>query len=159
MDPSDPTPKPEPLPGAPAGPSNGGPAAAPAPRDPKGRFQKGQSGNPKGRAPGIPNLNDELVRAVKRYRLGEKNWLQAILTRALQDPDLAKVVLDKVLVNATPAGPAISIRNSNEQTHQESHVQIGEHLGDPAVRNLVAELTQRLGDRGAFAGANGHARE
>lgn len=135
--------------------------ASAASRDENGRFKKGESGNKRGRPPGIPNVNDELVRAVKKYRIGDKSWLQALLTRALQDPQLAKVVLDKIAIDATPATPAVSIRNnnSNQFNHQEGHVEIGKHLGDESVRTLLAELTQRLGDRGAFAGANGHDRQ
>ena len=149
---------PEPLPGAPAAvpPANGASAEVPG-RGANGRFRKGESGNKRGRPPGIPNLNDALVKAVKQWRLGDRTWLNAILTKALTDPDLARVVLDKILVNATPAGPAISIKNSHHS--QETHVRIGEHLGDPAVRDAVADLTQRLAARGAWAGTNGHVRE
>src|SRR5689334_16838177 len=55
-------------------------------RDPvTGRIKKGKSLNPKGRPPGTPNLNNELINAIKKFRIGKKTYLELFLTRSLQD--------------------------------------------------------------------------
>lgn len=95
------------------------PAGAPVERADKGKFKKGVSGNPKGRPPGTPNLNAELIKAIKKFRLGDKSYLDALLMRSIQEPELAKKILDKILVDATPKGPLI---DASEHTTYETFV-------------------------------------
>jgi len=151
--------------GAPVSSSNGeGQAGAPAheplvvvDRDPiTGRFPKGKSGNPKGRTPGIPNKNTEFLRLLTSKELRHV-WATAKKLAAKGDVGLMQFLLERALIKLTPEAAGIVINNNPTATthHNETHVRIGEHLADPKTRDAVAQLTERLGDRGVFSGGNG----
>lgn len=138
------------------------PAGSPdAIRDEKGRIKKGKSGNPKGRPPGTPNMNTELCRAVKAWKLGDRTWLNLLLAKCLNDVKYARLVLPTLLANATPATPLIDASDHSQEHnhHSETNVRIGEHLSDEGTRNAVAQLTERLAARGAFTGEPRHVRQ
>ena len=125
-------------------------------RDPKnGRILPGHSGNPKGRKPGIPNRNSELVKLVNTRELawcwrtakaqakkGDNALLQFLLARTLleQSPTSAGIV-----INATASAQA-TVENTTE-----IHDRL-EELRDPAVRDAFCDLVDRLEARNRNAG-------
>ena len=110
------------------------------------------SGNPDGRPPGIPNLNDLLISAVKRFtggigpkgKRGRKKFFAALLEKAFyEDPDLLKQLLDKFLADATPAAGA-QVNIASQVTNEHSlHQTI---LSNPGVRGAALDLEQRIAD-------------
>ena len=125
-------------------------------RDPKtGRILPGRSLNPKGRLPGIPNRNQELVKLVNTRELswcwrtakaqakkGDNALLQFLLARTLleQSPTSAGIV-----INATASAQA-TVENTTE-----IHDRL-EELRDPAVRDAFCDLVDRLEARNRNAG-------
>lgn len=102
---------------------NGSTAERAAAEQPKGRaahlaahrFQPGQSGNPAGRPPGIPNLNAELLRAVMAYKgTRDRSYLDLLLETALQKPELAIALLHKLFATVTPEAAGIVVNNTFE---------------------------------------------
>lgn len=129
-------------------------------RDEKGRIKKGHSLNPKGRQPGIPNLNNELNKAIKQFKIGDRSFLYLILAKSLQDVEYFKLIHSKILAEATPpaAASGVNIHNSLGQTNvqAETNVRLIDHLRDPGVRDTVADLVDKLQARGAFSGSARH---
>lgn len=130
-----------------------------APRGKDGKFRAGKSGNPKGRPPGTPNLNNEICRAAKAFKLGDKTYMFLLLAKSLQDPEYAKLVVPRLFADATEGKPLIDASDNSQHHHSENHVSIGEHLADASTRDAVAQLTERLAARGAFAGEPRHVRQ
>lgn len=92
-------------------------------RDPlTGRIRKGKSLNPKGRTPGTPNLNDELIKAIKKFKLGQKGFLELFLTRALQDVEYAKLLAPKVFGNVDPPAGQAGVTIHNNQSSYENFI-------------------------------------
>ncbi len=131
------------------------------PRTKDGKFRPGQSGNPKGRPPGTPNLNNEICRAAKSFKLGDKSYMYLVLAKALQDVEYAKLVIPRLFADATEGKPLIDASDNSQEHHHhtETHVRIGEHLSDASTRDAVAQLTERLAARGAFTGEPRHVRQ
>lgn len=150
-----------PDPGGPAGTSPVVEAPAGTGRDKLGRFQHGTSGNPSGRPPGIPNRNTEFVKLLNTREL-RAVWKLAKQQARKGDTGLLMFLLERGLIKQSPeaAGLTVQIQQTNQQhqTHQETHVKYGAHLEDPAVRGALADVAQRLADRGGFTGGNGDAR-
>jgi hypothetical protein len=130
-------------------------------RDEKGRIKKGKTLNPKGRPPGIPNLNSELCRAVRAWKLGDRTFLNLLLAKCLNDVEYAKLVLPTLLANATEGKPLIDASDHSQEHnhHSETHVSIGERLGHEGTRRAVAALTEQLALGGAFSGEPRHVRQ
>lgn len=131
------------------------------PRSIAHRFPAGVSGNPVGRPPGIPNLNDLLISAVKRFKggigpkgkRGRKKFFAALLEKAFyEDPDLLKQLLDKFLADATPAaGGQVNI--GSQVTNEHSlHQTI---LSDPRVREAALALEERIAGSLGHSGGDG----
>ena len=135
--------------------------AAKSVRDPKtGRILPGHSLNPKGRLPGIPNRNAELVKVLCTTEIREA-WKLAKARAAKGETALMEFMLDRAFLKQTPeaAGIAINVNQANHQIQTETNVHIGEHLSDPGTRDAVAQLTERLAARGAFTGEPRHVRQ
>jgi hypothetical protein len=144
-------------------------SAAPASvesRDSKGRFRPGKSGNPKGRAPGIPNRNSEAVKLVNTRELSWC-WKLAKAQAKKGDHRLLVFLLDKVLIDQSPAAAGITINaNASAQANASAatapvnlHDRFAELAADPAVADELAGLAARLAARGHHsvgAGKNGN---
>lgn len=133
-------------------------------RDPvTGKIRPGKSLNPKGRAPGTPNLNNELLKAIKKFRLGQKSFLELFLTRSLQDVEYAKLIAPKVFGNVDqPMAPGgISIHNNPQShaNHSETHVNVAKLLADSAGRDGIALFAERLAACGAVPGESRNVRQ
>jgi hypothetical protein len=125
------------------------------------QFRPGESGNPDGRPPGIPNLNDQLITAIGRFKggktpsgkKGRKKFLQALLEKAMEDdPVLLGHILDKVFADATPkAGAQVNV-NSQVTNEHALHQTI---LADPRVREAALDLEERIADSLTDAGGPG----
>lgn len=132
-------------------------------RDPKtGRVLPGHSLNPKGRRPGIPNRNAELVKVLNTTEIREA-WKLAKSRAAKGETALMEFMLDRAFLKQTPeaAGIAINVNQANSQTnnHSETHVRIGELLRDGEGRDALARLTERAAACGAFTGEPRHVRQ
>ena len=126
------------------------------------RFQPGQSGNPDGRPPGIPNLNDLLITAVKRYRgktpKGKKRrrkFFEELIEQAITQKGRGAAleqILNKVLADATQkAGTQVNV--GSQVTNEHSlHQTI---LADPRVRGAALDLEERIANCLNDAGGNG----
>lgn len=162
-------------------------SAAPTdvPRDANGRVLPGHSLNLKGKPKGIPNRNTQLSRgydafranpelckiALQKYKIrirglkAEQLLVTLAFAKSIVDGDdsLLRWIGDRVYADPTPpaaVGPLIDASDKSQHHHHtETHVRIGEHLGDPGTRSAVADLTERLAARGAFSGSPGHVRE
>lgn len=136
-------------------------------RDPNtGRIRKGKTLNPKGRAPGSPNLNSELQQAVKKYKLGQKSYLELLLTKSLQDVKYAELVVPKILANVDlPAAAAgVTIHNTphasaRADANSETYVDVAKLLSDAAGREGVAQFAERLAACKALTGEPRHVRQ
>ena len=112
------------LPGAPAdvSPAEGEkPASAPkVERDEKGRVKKGSILNRQGKNGGVPNINNELVRAAKAFKIGDKSFMYLLLAKALQDYKYAILVVPRLAIDVTAGEKtaAISIVNQAQATGQ-----------------------------------------
>ena len=124
------------------------------------QFHPGVSGNLAGRPPGIPNLNDLLITAVKRYRgkkykgkKGRQKFFEALIEAALKRKGrLLEHILDKVLADATPkAGAQVNV--GSQVTNEHSLHQV--ILADPRVRQSALDLEQRIADCVNDTGGNG----
>lgn len=138
------------------------PAAPPVKRNAKGQFPKGTSGNPRGNHKRTPNLNGQLIKALKTFTLtdnqGQKHtFLEALIKRALAEPQVMAKLLDKVFVDVTPPPEPtkVEVHNSNGIQQTENHVAIGQLLSDAEGREALALLAERLEARGVFSGGDG----
>jgi len=169
-----------PLPSAAAAPSGApvsaspadAPAGAPEPlvvvdedlRDENGRIRPGKTLNKKGRPPGSPNLNAELQKAVKKYKLGQKSYLELLLTKSLQDVEYAKLVVPKILSNVDVPAPAggVTIHNTpqaNASANHETNVElVAKLLADADGREDAARFTERVAACGGFSRDAGNVR-
>lgn len=77
-------------------------------------WPKGTSGNPAGRPAGVGNLNAELRAAVLAWKRGERTWLEILLERAIEKPEVAIKLLDKIFATVTPETPGVVVNNSLE---------------------------------------------
>lgn len=124
------------------------------------QFKPGQSGNPAGRPPGIPNLNDLLITAVKKFRgrapRGKKRrqrFFEELIEQAIKKkPRLLEHLLDKILADATPAAGA-QVNVNSQVTNEHSLHQV--LLADPRVRGAALDLEQRMADCLNDTGGNG----
>jgi len=127
----------------------------------KGQFVKGKSGNPHGRTPGVPNLNTELLKAVRRFRVKGKDgtkltFIDALLARALQDLRFGEKIIDKIFAAATPQAPATVIGVTQHSSEQNVAVDI---VSDPVARELAARLEERVAAGRLDPGGNGSSRQ
>jgi hypothetical protein len=147
------------------------PAAPPVPRDAKGHPLKGHSVSPatmwkKGFAPnphGVQNHNRELWAAIKKLQIADQKgnvmpYVEALLRRALQEPKLAEQIINKLFADATPAAEAIKFElaqqlnaSANAGASATSSPMVSddrlEELRDPAIRDALGDLVDRLAER------------
>lgn len=113
----------------------------------------GQSGNKKGRPKNkIPNVNRILIKACKEYNDGNGSYLKQLIQQSLTNDRLACKILDKIAADASLPGDLLLNVN---QSQQETHVNVGEAIADPATADLAAKLEDRLSGLEADAGGNG----
>ena len=89
-------------------------------RDPKnGRILPGHSGNPKGRRPGIPNRNQELVKLVNTRELSWC-WRTAKAQAKKGDNALLQFLLARTLLEQSPTSAGIVI-NANASASAQTN--------------------------------------
>lgn len=116
------------------------------------QFKPGQSGNPKGRPKGSVTLNKELRKAVNKFRVGDKSYIEALLLASLKHPAVACKIVDKLWTDVTPKQEGVHVHNHNSVTNE--HSTDPRALEDPETRELAARLEERLGLSAPDAGGN-----
>jgi hypothetical protein len=126
----------------------------PPPSIAKHCFKPGQSGNPKGRAPGVPNLNALLLQEIEKFKREGKGFLECLLLRSLEEPTLGRKLLDKILMNATPDSPLVTVnsfedllqqlrdRKRNGAEPEEGEDDGGEHFRTPLKEGEAPASTE-----------------
>lgn len=109
-------------------------------------FQKGQSGNPSGRPPGIPDR-----RAVLRRKLEDRaeDLLDTAINQAMQgDSGLMKVLLGRVIPQPKPETPPSKFNLPEGNFSQQADAVVEAIIAgevNPSIGNeLLTAMTQRI---------------
>lgn len=118
----------------------------------RGRFRKGESGNPAGRKPGVRNRATVLLEAITDADLS------AILSKIVEkakggDAAAAKILLDRLMPAPRARSVTLALPSLGDGTAASKAVALAavlDHLAagdiDPAEASIIAELVEKVGD-------------